>query len=90
MIHQNGRLALGQRLCDLCALLNPERDAAVVRIDGLGTEEVAEVLVEHFQRASEGGPGAAVNGMGMADSVDVGAGFVDGRVDAESRSIDGP
>lgn len=45
--------------------------------------EAASVLRDHIQWSAETAPGFSIHGMGMACSVDVWAGGVDGGVDAE-------
>lgn len=82
MIEQNADFILGaQGLGDVLALVGGEDNTAVFGVYGDGVVQQRQVLIDHLEVAPKGRPGAAGDGVCMADGVDVWARLVDFRVD---------
>lgn len=82
MVNQQRSFAFGaQYLGNLLTLLLSRYNADIFVVDAQYAIEVAHVLRDHLEGLAESAPGAAGNGVGVADGVDVVAGFVDFGVD---------
>jgi hypothetical protein len=89
MILQNHGLPIPQRFRDPLPLLPIQYDSSKVIIDSMAAPESQRVLRHHVQLPTKDGEGLAVDGVGVAGGVDVGAGLVDLRVDGEGGGVDG-
>jgi hypothetical protein len=88
VIHEQGNLALGaESLGNLLALLLGGDNAAILIVDSEGAVDIADILSDHVKGLAEGAPGAASDGVRMADGVDIAADLVHLRVNVEAGVV---
>lgn len=90
MVNQQRCFPLGaQDFGNLLTLLLRSHDAGVFVVDAQYAIQVTDVLGNHLEGLAEGAPGPAGDGVGVADGVDVVAGFVDFGVDVVAWVVGG-
>lgn len=78
VVEEQGSFTLGaQRAGNLLTLLLGSDDTGVLGVNGKDAVDITDVLCNHLERLAKDAPGAACNGVGVANGVDVMASLVD-------------